>query len=298
MRQIATALAICQFDKIGSLTHPVLHSSCADGRAVLHRDIKPTNCILESTQARVQDGYDWNKDNAIWSNGPDAEAAVAANKWKLVVIDFGFARALTRHELESQKAPMRQSILKEIENKSFADIAKLVAEETHNESLSKKNADSIRRASFFQERVEHPEITSSKRRLTTYSSGISQKALDTLNEDDDGMTNVDGNQKKEHKPVRKPRSFGRLQNPLRQSTTRTKLRSMSALGTKAYAAPEIKNDLRNKTQDDVDYQYQALTKCVADYGMIGTSMICRYWDLCCPALPYSHTFTSVPRILL
>jgi serine/threonine protein kinase len=43
---------------------------------------------------------------------------------------------------------------------------------------------------------------------------------------------------------------------------------MSALGTRAYAAPEIKNDLRNKTEDDVNIPREALTDCVADYGMI------------------------------
>jgi serine/threonine protein kinase len=43
---------------------------------------------------------------------------------------------------------------------------------------------------------------------------------------------------------------------------------MSALGTKAYAAPEIKNLLRNKTQADMDRTKEALTECVADYGMI------------------------------
>ena len=54
----------------------------------------------------------------------------------------------------------------------------------------------------------------------------------------------------------------------RQSTARTKLRSMSALGTRAYAAPEIKHDLRNKTLDDINRSKEALTECVADYGMI------------------------------
>ena len=43
---------------------------------------------------------------------------------------------------------------------------------------------------------------------------------------------------------------------------------MSALGTKAYAAPEIKNQLRNKTTADHEKTNAALTECVADYGMI------------------------------
>jgi serine/threonine protein kinase len=52
------------------------------------------------------------------------------------------------------------------------------------------------------------------------------------------------------------------------STTRAKMKSMSALGTKAYAAPEIKHKLRNKTDEDKDKPNAALTECVADYGMI------------------------------
>jgi serine/threonine protein kinase len=43
---------------------------------------------------------------------------------------------------------------------------------------------------------------------------------------------------------------------------------MSALGTKAYAAPEIKHKLRNKTTSDIEKKNAALTECVADYGMI------------------------------
>ena len=43
---------------------------------------------------------------------------------------------------------------------------------------------------------------------------------------------------------------------------------MSALGTKAYAAPEIKHQLRNKTTEDHEKTNAALTECVADYGMI------------------------------
>jgi serine/threonine protein kinase len=54
----------------------------------------------------------------------------------------------------------------------------------------------------------------------------------------------------------------------RTSTARQHVRSMSALGTKAYAAPEIRKKLRHKTQEDFDKQNAAMTECVADYGMI------------------------------
>jgi len=54
----------------------------------------------------------------------------------------------------------------------------------------------------------------------------------------------------------------------RTSMARTKVRSMSALGTRAYAAPEIKDGLREKEREDVLKSNMALTTCVADYGMI------------------------------
>ena len=43
---------------------------------------------------------------------------------------------------------------------------------------------------------------------------------------------------------------------------------MSALGTKAYAAPEIRKKLRHKTDADFSKANAAMTECVADYGMI------------------------------
>jgi serine/threonine protein kinase len=43
---------------------------------------------------------------------------------------------------------------------------------------------------------------------------------------------------------------------------------MSALGTKAYAAPEIRKKLRQKTDEDYEKANAAMTECVADYGMI------------------------------
>lgn len=51
-------------------------------------------------------------------------------------------------------------------------------------------------------------------------------------------------------------------------TSRHKVMSMSALGTKAYAAPEIRKKLRQKTDEDYEKANAAMTECVADYGMI------------------------------
>ena len=69
------------------------------GRGVLHRDIKPTNLILENTEVRPVDYYDYSHDNAIWSDGPEAEIMVKRKKWKVMLVDFGFARALEASEV-------------------------------------------------------------------------------------------------------------------------------------------------------------------------------------------------------
>lgn len=105
--------------------------------------------------------------------------------------------------------------------------------------------------------------------------------------EDDQFVEIDEDDKREHRKshvshlavldegARKhqkapPRRSTRARNQrhARMSTTRTKMKSMSALGTKAYAAPEIKHKLRNKTDEDKDKPNAALTECVADYGMI------------------------------
>lgn len=64
------------------------------------------------------------------------------------------------------------------------------------------------------------------------------------------------------------RGSGKKSAMRRISSARQKVRSMSALGTKAYAAPEIRKQLRQKTEQDFSKANAAMTECVADYGMI------------------------------
>lgn len=228
------------------------------GRAVLHRDIKPANCILENTQISPQDDYIWEDDDDLWSNGESAERQVRSNKWNLLLVDFGFARALSKNEISERSKHLGNSIVNE--SQSMMDAAKVVSEideagETNNETM--KNSLSGRAtktemlpAGYVQgeEWLTGDQGASSRRRY----SGVSETVVP-----------VQG------KVVRRP-SGGLFRSRVsrRASSARVKMRSMSALGTKAFAAPEIRHDLREKRQSDITKSNEALTSCVADYGMI------------------------------
>ena len=260
------------------------------GRAVLHRDIKPTNCILENTQLSAQDIYDWTGDDMIWGDGPNAQRAVDSGKYNLMVVDFGFARALEEEEIRAQPRHMRGSICNE-HAMSINEIAKLVSDEddgADDDHQAELAANQLRRQSIVQlpqTFVDDEELKGNslmkKKRMSTVSIVVPFAVSEENGKEDDdeadaysydqvpdpGYNEADGTP---DVSTRKASASARQRHTrkTRQSTTRTKLRSMSALGTKAYAAPEIKNLLRNKTQADIDRTKQALTECVADYGMI------------------------------
>lgn len=59
------------------------------GRAVIHRDIKPDNMVI--TGASIED-------DECWENGLN-ENDLKRKNWKLVLVDFGFARALAPNEI-------------------------------------------------------------------------------------------------------------------------------------------------------------------------------------------------------
>jgi len=60
-------------------------------RAVLHRDLKPDNCLVVGAHSSQE---------LLWSDDLDAEKFVKDKKLRLVLVDFGFARALGSAELE------------------------------------------------------------------------------------------------------------------------------------------------------------------------------------------------------
>ena len=265
----------------------VAATSYLHGRGVLHRDIKPTNCILENSDLRVNQYYDYSNDLAIWSDGPDAQEAVARNKWKMMLVDFGFARALTNKEITEQAKPMRNSILLEGRRRSMLveqAIAMTIADDSKSndswseidDMLIEKAAASLRRQSIQDVEtfvgIGDDERTKQRKSYVSNFVGIDEEKGNVDNEErTEDTANLpsatdlgpDGGQKR-----RQSRQRSHKGGRQRVSATRTKMRSMSALGTKAFAAPEIKHELRNKTEADHEKSNAALTDCVADYGML------------------------------
>jgi serine/threonine protein kinase len=181
-----------------------------------------------------------------------------------MLVDFGFARALESSEVTQPKAKhLRNSIVFEQESpapkarrstirEADADVPTIrEADDSENNDDSESSADLALLA----------EAAALKMRGTAYTPTNTVEA------------EIMGN----GSPARKRVSGISMQLPTppptkrgskRMSTTRQHVRSMSALGTKAYAAPEIRKQLRQKNEFDIEKENAAMTECVADYGMI------------------------------
>lgn len=233
------------------------------GRAIIHRDIKPSNCILACTANKPTDAYNWYKDDAIWSNKEDGVNAVQEGKWKLYLVDFGFARALEIKEIETQPRRMRNSIMFETNIKANSlngqdrrsskrqpmgrldsDDDSFGSDDEALEKMVERAAKDMRRTSFEATSIQEDQIMGASTSARKRMSGVSMPIPES--------------------PIKAPGARGHH----RMSHARHNVRSMSALGTKAYAAPEIRKQLRQKTEEDFEKDNAAMTECVADYGMI------------------------------
>ena len=223
--------------------------------------------ILSLNDEQRDVDYDWLSDDAIWSSKEDGTRAIQSVKWRVMLVDFGFARALEKKELESQSKKMRNSIL-------FEGNAPQVPEHVVEESQS-YTPRSMYPTTIAEDESHHPgssDDDSVAADLEMLESMVSQAAaslrkshFEAQSREEEAVMGEQADQvRKRHSGVSMPVSSTK-QN---QRVSRLHLRSLSALGTKAYAAPEIRRQLRKKNEADFEKANAALTECVADYGMI------------------------------
>jgi len=184
---------------------------------VIHRDIKPDNCILErvdvvpldwdetitssNAAARETNKDDWMSNDKFW----DDKTEFNDKEWKVVLVDFGFARALTPAECGVKSSGGGRGSVRNLVQRG---IEKQASQAIVGSESQRSNADSER---------SKEQATKTDRRSET----------------------------------RRGSSFQRVP-----------IRAMSALGTRAFAAPEV-TKARRKSEGDA-----ALAGNVSDYGLI------------------------------
>lgn len=213
------------------------------GRAVVHRNINPANCILVNAELRPEEDYDFTQDQAIWSDGADAQDEAARNKWKIVLADFAFARALKAEDIKKEARPMRSCITlenKETQSEVFSGFDELQLIKSRNaaalllESIQKKEPF----ACFGDEENE--------KERESYASNL-------LGVDEKKGTGDWWSPRDTLQPKRKKQN--------RPSVQRTEADSTTAQGTELHPASTVTND-----GNIVNIALE--TECAVDYGMI------------------------------
>jgi len=193
-------------------------------RAVIHRDIKTDNAALCRIDVDPAAGsYDWKKDDLIWSDGEETQRAVDSGRWRIILVDFGMARALAPEDM-GFKAPIEK--------------------EKNEDGGKDKDGDTS------LDDDDEAALEASARKL-----GVSNSSLSPAEEEP----------KKPHRRIQSV--LGRPGMSRGESISRLRIKRLSALGTYDFAAPEISEQYRKKTKDDLE-KTKTLTKCIADYGLI------------------------------
>jgi serine/threonine protein kinase len=210
---------------------------------VIHRDIKPDNCILTrcgitSAQYDLKDATSWKVDDNLW----DDEAIFNEKEWRMKLVDFGFARALTPAECGVLNGHQRRPSMSELIQRGITN------EKSRRSSLGIEGGDGA-----VLEDTDDAAINDTSSKLRRKSILFTRRSNSL--EEEETMPADDSSSSRR----RKSSLFGRKQL---NSIEKNLIRAMSALGTLDYAAPEIKNS-RDKCDGDV-----ALTDLVADYGLI------------------------------
>jgi len=180
--------------------------------AVIHRDIKPDNIII--TGATL-------KDDDLWDDGEIGEAAAKKNKWHIILIDFGFVRALSAEDTNK-------------------DIA------LHN--------------TIEQKDIEH--MNEVGKQSSTLNNELINNAMSL-----DGSNSSRGRKK---------------ERTLDVSISHARVRDLSAIGNRNYAAPEIINGVHKKKDRSVRgrKRRQSIADFVSNYGMdadaFSLGMVLRY----------------------